>query len=1094
MRAIRDFAVSMVIIGGICSCVSHDEGRQKGEIAAPRFTWQAENATVLPTGDLEWDPRPFTFNAGASARYIDFDGGDDSKDGSSKETAWKRHPWDPKAEGNAKTCSGVHSYVFKGGVYYRGEMAVRDAGEPGNPIKLIRDPSWGKGEAVICGSEIVKGWTKGADNKDIPEPEKVWYADLDYAPRSVWMVRAEGDFLRIPLARMPNWKVSDPENVRSEWWSFSEPVEWDKSITEVDGKKMHLCGDSRNIKDKPKELFENALIWYERAGVASMPHATPVRHVDAAQGKLGFCGWHDVDKASGIIMKGCRYYLEDKPQYLDDPDGEFWFDKKGTGGRLYLRLPGDADPNAVRIEAARRGSLIHGEKVEHLDVSGLTFRFTSTNWDITEHYYDFSVKPFVHRRSVHPACVEIWGSGRDVRIANCLFEHVYFPVHAKAQAKDTLIDDVTVEDNDIRHTDYSGIVLVDGGVHSHVQPRGRLGDVRVLRNRLFDIGGRPLRFSGGLGSINVAGAETVEIAGNIIERAWNQGVNVTGGKPHLACGDVPFSRVLIHHNKVWNSLLGTSDYGGIETWQGGPAYVFNNLSRNAQGMWLWQLMQQEQRKSSGFGHAYYLDGAFKNYYFNNIAWGKTNDQTSPLVNCSAFQEIIGYQNTFFNNTAYNYVVGSRRQDPAAGRNKYLGNVWSGMSEQVLRHGEPARITGKEGNAADVGKGSAHYALETDAYAGNVFHDFKKLGAFEPDEGCVGWNIPEDRLLSLDGGKAALEKSTCMVSTLGVVSLEQPLRDPANGDFRPANGSITSGGGAKVFVPWTLSGVAAEWNFYHTGDDPTNLIDEHWRMTDYFRDRADYRKCPLYPLKAMNVDAGDYVNGPLEDWISGALRLEAARKQYATLSNAEMMKPFSYEGLTVSLHEGGGKKSFTAEGEALKNPQIYKGNLLIEAYFQTVAGHTAGVLVEKMKDSGYSLSVDAEGRMEFVVKGGGAASALASKSAINDGAWHHVVAEADRQAKTLAIYVDGKLEGKGAGLDGAVSLANDGDLFVGGTAAGRHFDGTLDFMRLAHGTLADARTTIEELYAWEFDGPFLRDFTGKKAEGGRRDAGALQGRP
>ena len=48
------------------------------------------------------------------------------------------------------------------------------------------------------------------------------------------------------------------------------------------------------------------------------------------------------------------------------------------------------------------------------------------------------------------------------------------------------------------------------------------------------------------------------------------------------------------------------------------------------------------------------------------------------------------------------------------------------------------------------------------------------------------------------------------------------------------------------------------------------------------------------------------------------------------------------------------------------------------------------------------------------------------------------------------------------------------------------------MRIALGTLADARTTIEELYAWQFDGPFLRDFTGREPTGARRDAGAIEG--
>ena len=37
---------------------------------------------------------------------------------------------------------------------------------------------------------------------------------------------------------------------------------------------------------------------------------------------------------------------------------------------------------------------------------------------------------------------------------------------------------------------------------------------------------------------------------------------------------------------------------------------------------------------------------------------------------------------------------------------------------------------------------------------------------------------------------------------------------------------------------------------------------------------------------------------------------------------------------------------------------------------------------------------------------------------------------------------------------------------------------------------DARTSINELYAWQFKGPHLRDFAGKKPDG-KRDAGAFE---
>ena len=181
--------------------------------AGATFSWQETYARVLPHGDLEWAPKPFRFENGGSLRYIDFDAGNDENDGTSRRTPWKHHPWDAQATGKAQACRGVHTYVFKGGVDYRGELTVREAGRPGDLIRLTRDPGWGRGPAVLCGSERVTGWTKGATHKDIPEPEKVWWADLDFAPRSVWLVGKDGDFLRIPLARTPNWKRSNPDDV-----------------------------------------------------------------------------------------------------------------------------------------------------------------------------------------------------------------------------------------------------------------------------------------------------------------------------------------------------------------------------------------------------------------------------------------------------------------------------------------------------------------------------------------------------------------------------------------------------------------------------------------------------------------------------------------------------------------------------------------------------------------------------------------------------------------------------------------------------------------------------------------------------------------
>jgi hypothetical protein len=641
------------------------------------------------------------------------------------------------------------------------------------------------------------------------------------------------------------------------------------------------------------------------------------------------------------------------------------------------------------------------------------------------------------------------------------------------------VDDVRIEDNDFRYTDAGILSVSDGSDWGYAQLRGRLGAVRIYRNHSLETGRRPKLFGTGTG-MEVSGARTVEIAGNVIERSYAQGIDVHGAKVDGMWGDVPFTRILVHHNKVWESMLNCNDYGGIETWQGGPFYVFNNISYDALGYRNWE---RYSGTDAGFGHAYYLDGAFKNYHFNNIAWGKAKDISSPVVNCSAFQEIISYQNTFFNNTIFNFYTGSRRQAPVAGRNKYLGNIWDGIGNGfVFRHSDPAK-TAAEGNAKDAGPAKEHFDLESNAYGGNVFYDTAEMGVLEPSG---RW------LVSCDDFKAALSKHQSMLAELGEVSPASPLRNPAKGDFRLTEGSAALGKGARVFVPWALSGVVGEWNFYHAGDDPTRIIDEHWYMTDYHVSRETYHERPMYPLKGINISAADYVRGPLEDWIPGALSFSAAKRQYAVLTSAEMMKPFTFRESKKSRHEGSEPELCTAEGEALRNPQIYESSLLIEVYFKTAPRHTGGVLVEKMKGAGYSLTINSAGRLSFEVKGAGSSAKLESKSKLNDGQWHHAIAEADRKAAALTIYTDGRKDASAHGLDASVSLANDGNLHVGGTLEGRYFDGTLDFLRIAQGTLADADTTIEELYAWEFDGPFLRDFTGRKSNGPRRDAGAVGG--
>jgi hypothetical protein len=66
------------------------------------YSWETQQATVLPNGDLQWAPLPFQLVKGSAVKYIDFENGNDSNDGMSTATPWQHHPWDNAATGNAK--------------------------------------------------------------------------------------------------------------------------------------------------------------------------------------------------------------------------------------------------------------------------------------------------------------------------------------------------------------------------------------------------------------------------------------------------------------------------------------------------------------------------------------------------------------------------------------------------------------------------------------------------------------------------------------------------------------------------------------------------------------------------------------------------------------------------------------------------------------------------------------------------------------------------------------------------------------------------------------------------------------------------------
>jgi hypothetical protein len=312
----------------------------------------------------------------------------------------------------------------------------------------------------------------------------------------------------------------------------------------------------------------------------------------------------------------------------------------------------------------------------------------------------------------------------------------------------------------------------------------------------------------------------------------------------------------------------------------------------------------------------------------------------------------------------------------------------------------------------------------------------------------------------------------------------PLRDPDKQDFRPVTGSAAIDNGVQCFVPWGLYRMVGEWNFYKNNTDPTVVQDEHFYAAPYYSQRGEYRNKPQFHLKGTGITAESYVKGPLEDWTEGALKLNGDG-QYLSCSNDVLVQKNQYK-----VGRGNKVQTRTASGKDFYSPAVRDSNFLIELYVKIEPGQTKGVLMRKMSDAGFSLQLGNSGKLKMILKTGSPQSEAVSRTAVADGRWHHIIAECDRKAGKVNFYIDGKRDSTGEGFFEGQTLYSDSDLYAGGTPQGDCIKATFDFARICLGTLADAKTTIEELYAWQFNGPFLRDFCGNKPVG-KRDAGAVE---
>lgn len=1040
----------------ILSCITApaaEPGWESQDIASWPSPVAPEAMVIEGNTDILWMPNPFEFKAGSSVRYIDYENGDDTKSGLTKDAAWKHHPWDPQATGEAAAGEGVLTYVFKGGSVYRGQLVAKESGTPDEPIRLTRDPSWGEGSATIAGSHgISGGWERitAEAAEQFPEAARahLWSVKIPgtFVPRALWSLNANGNRERLILARWPNWQIEDILRPYSQMFTIEK--------TDPGFPRTTIYAPAV-LNDPDPKAYEGATIWADHPNRSEEfsimgPVPAAARQYDPEEGSLVV----DCHHPARLPAPGSPFWMENLPRFLDEA-GEWYFDLKTR--ELFVWMKDGTDPNNAVLEAAEQDIIIDLVGVENIEISGL--RLTGANCldlnkatEVDDHN--------LPNRTTQTAAIRLSGNCQNITLKNLeVVDTAGTGISNYITGKDDVVRNIKITDSQLARIDNDGIALNRGLMWRRPEsnPKARLTELYIYRNQLVDIGGRVSEGQGGQG-IDLMGPEVADVAGNVMERLGGQGININGGRPPGGwlgswAPETPLVRIQVRQNKVSYGLLSRTDFGNFEFWATGPAYFYNNLSITPVGY-------VAHRKTFHKNEAYYFDHGFKAFLFNNIGWSEVReDAYKGVVGDTFFKEVRTRWNQAFQNTASDFRRFHSHEGIAGDQQQYLGNLLINIRQAAMGFW---RIADAEG----IG------------FFGNVLYGPTEL-YYNRFRG--------DQFATIEGFQEFIKDNKNMVAMdPGVITDVSPVVDAAKHDFRPTDTSAAIDRGVSVFVPWSLSGTVGEWFFRLQPAAPNTVLSHDLYPQEFFWDnKLLYMDGPLprNDLVGEGFTEDDYSVGVLENWNRGALAFDG--KKSLRIQQSRLVQDIKIQGKKTEE-----KTEAVIPGIDRKTVRMTDSNFLIEAVVQAEQGAAGGAIAEKIaEDAGYRLGFDDDGRLVVLLRSEGKEYTQSSAAPITDGNWHHVLAEVNRADGTVTIYVDGQVSAgtaDGGPIPPKASLDNESD-FVVGTG----FEGQLEFLRVCRGTLADALTNIDELMSWQFNGPAAHDFAGNPAFGDARDAGAIE---
>lgn len=275
--------------------------------------------------------------AAATTYYIDFENGDDYNSGTSKVSPWKHSPGDSEAAGNAAsvTLKSGDVICFKGGVVYRGKIAIRASGTENNPV-VFKGDGWGSEKAIIDGTDSIEGtWSPCESQASCggnPNWKNIYYTDVPDISSVFNPIYENDQFL---------WFAQDPNQPDPFWYDLIDNY----YIAPLGTLTRTTLMDTVRFNQSDPDYYKGAyiVIWCQ-------PNVVSVREIQSFDPNSSTIHFDDLGE-NAIYGDRDQYYSIINHLSILDQKGEYVYDREK--GRLYV-WPNSSEPQSSVFSIGKR--------------------------------------------------------------------------------------------------------------------------------------------------------------------------------------------------------------------------------------------------------------------------------------------------------------------------------------------------------------------------------------------------------------------------------------------------------------------------------------------------------------------------------------------------------------------------------------------------------------------------------------------------------------------------------------------------------------------------------------------------------------------